>query len=618
MSFSGFEQIVLALLLVLSLGKFFRDFWMHIRPVFIQDFDRVRTNKFFTRFIITIREVLFQSKVISGRPVAGLMHAAVFAGFLFFALETIDHFCKMYGFHLMHTLFGDTMGIYKNVVTFWAILVSLGIIGLVLRRFVFIKYSPDPKSYSSGYVGLFILLLMLTYLYTQLPHDPASMTAKAVWWNHALVIIIFPHLILKSKHFHLIIAPVNIFLRTLRIAEILPMNLDLEELESEDAEPVFRLETLENLNRKQRMDFLSCVECRRCTDNCPANVSGQALDPRGFILAGRKSMFELPATDPVIGSVISEEALGQCTSCGACESFCPVGIEHLQILTGAKRAQAMSLGTGMVASDFFETVERSGNAFGGKKSERKVLLEELEIPLFEPGVSEYLLWMGCVWNYNVDAREALESFLKILKKSNVSFGVLKKETCCGHHQRRQGEEMQFQELASKNIAAMQGVQKIITPCPHCLHSISREYTDFDDQFDIEVIHHAQFIEKLIGQNAISLKKETSNGTVTFHDPCYLGRYEDDFSTSRSLIKKLGYNLVEMERCRERAICCGGGSAGFVREQKVEKRVDQTRKEHVRESRANLLITACPECKMMLNAAVEETRDIAQVVAEALR
>ena len=428
MNFSATEQIVLAALLILSLAKFFRDFTQHIRPIFDQEFDRKRTNKFFTRLMITIREVLFQSKVVRGRPVAGIMHAAVFGGFLFFALETIDHFCKMYGFHPMHLLFGDSMGIYKIIVTIWAVLVSIGIVGLMLRRFVFVKYSPNPKSYSSGYVGLFILLLMLTYLYTQLPHDPTSIVAKSVWWSHALIIIIFPHLILKSKHFHLISAPVNIFLRTLRMAEILPMNLDLEALESEDTEPVFGLETLENLNRKQRMDLLSCVECRRCTDNCPANVSGQALDPRGFILAGRKSMFELSPADAVIGSVISEEALGQCTRCGACEYVCAVGIEHLQILTGAKRAQAMSLGTGMVAAEFFETVDRAGNAFGGKKSERKALLEALDIPLYEPGKTEYLLWMGCVWNFNVDARETLESFLKIMKKSGVRFGVLKKET----------------------------------------------------------------------------------------------------------------------------------------------------------------------------------------------
>ncbi|KAA3616141.1 MAG: (Fe-S)-binding protein [Calditrichaeota bacterium] len=617
MNFSGLEQIILSLLLILSLTKFLRDFFSHIRPIFKGQADRIRTDHFFRRALVSIKEVLFQSRVISGRPVAGAMHAAIFGGFIFFGLETADHFGKIYGFHLLISIFGDWTGFYKNLVSFWAIAVSVGIIGLILRRFVFVKYSPDPKSYSSGYVGLFIFLLMATYLYTQFPHDPASLTAKSVWWSHALIILIFPHLVLRSKHFHLIIAPVNIFMRTLRMAELMPMDLNLEEMESDDAEPVFGLETMANLSQKHRMDFLSCVECRRCTDNCPANISGQVLDPRGFILAGRKALFDLPDTDSVIGNIISEEALGQCTSCGACEYMCPVGIEHLQLLTGAKRAQAMSLGTGMVASEFFETVERTGNAFGGNKKERKALLEELEIPVYVPGETEFLLWMGCVWNYNVDSRDALESFIKILKKSNTSFGVLKKETCCGHHQRRQGEEMQFQDLAEKNISSMDGIKKIITPCPHCMHTIGKEYTDFNNEHNVEIIHHAQFIQKLVAKDALNLKKQDKEVNTTFHDPCYLGRYEGDFNTSRKLINSIGYNVVEMQRSHDKAVCCGGGNAGFVREQKVDKRVDQTRKEHVRESGAQLLVTACPECKMMLNAAVEETKDIAQVVAEAI-
>lgn len=520
-------------------------------------------------------------------------------------------------FIFLNAIFGSGTPIYKHIVTFWAILVSIGIVGLILRRFVFVKYSPDPKSYSSGYVGIFIFLLMTTYIYTQFDYDPATVTAKAVWWSHALIILIFPHLILRSKHFHLIIAPLNIFLRTLRMAELQPMNLDMDEMESEDAEPVFGLETIANLSQKQRMDFLSCVECRRCTDNCPANNSGQELDPRGFILAGRKSLFENADSDPVIGTIISEDALGQCTSCGACEYICPVGIEHLQILTGAKRAQAMSIGTGMVATEFIETVERSGNAFGGKNKERKSLLEEFDIPLFEPGKTEYLLWMGCVWNYNVDARDALESFIKILKKSGTSFGVLKTEVCCGHHQRRQGEEMQFQDLAGKNIEAIQGANKIITPCPHCMHTLGKEYADLDAQFKADIWHHSQFIQKLIADEAIKVQKVSDNKSTTYHDPCYLGRYEGDFKTPRNLISDIGYDLVEMERSHEIALCCGGGSAGFVREQKVEKRVDQTRKDQVRETGVSMLVTACPECKMMLNAAVDETKDIAQVVAEAM-
>ncbi|MDQ7054404.1 MAG: (Fe-S)-binding protein, partial [candidate division KSB1 bacterium] len=182
---------------------------------------------------------------------------------------------------------------------------------------------------------------------------------------------------------------------------------------------------------------------------------GQGARPRGFILQGRQAIFSLPESEPVIGNVISETALGQCTSCGACENICPVGIEHLQVLTGAKRAQALAIGTGMVATEFLQSIERYGNAFGKPKDARKQLIEELEIPYYEQGKTEYLLWLGCVWSYNPDARSSLEAMVKVLKAAGVSFGVLENETCSGHHSRRQGEEMQFQSLAQENIDSMQ-------------------------------------------------------------------------------------------------------------------------------------------------------------------
>jgi Fe-S oxidoreductase len=394
----------------------------------------------------------------------------------------------------------------------------------------------------------------------------------------------------------------------------------LEEELAEGEEPTFGTETLADLSWKQRMDFLSCVECRRCTENCPANLAGQELDPRGFILDGRASILSLAASAPVIGNVISETALGQCTSCGACEAACPVGIEHLQVLTGAKRAQALSLGTGMVASAFLETVERRGNPFGESADARKKLIAELEIPYYEPGKSEYLLWLGCVWGYNQDARSSLAAMVKILKASGTSFGVLEKESCSGHHSRRQGEEMQFQTLAGENIERLKAaaVDKMIAPCPHCLHSIGREYPALDESFRPQVVHHSEFIRDLEARGAIRLDATKHGGvTTTYHDPCYLGRYEGVFDAPRDLIRAAGLEVAEMERHGRRAVCCGGGNAGFMSQKEEKVRVDQIRKQHVQETGARLLVTGCPECKMMLAAATETTKDLAELVADAL-
>lgn len=612
MQFAVWEQVLLAVLVVATVTVFARALKPKIDVIKAGRSDRVRTDDLGRRLWVTFKEVLLQTRVIGGRPVAGAMHAAVFGGFIFFSLETLEHFLKPFGVHFIPPW-------YKGVVAVWAVLVSVGIVGLAFRRFVLVKISPDPKSYSSGLVALLILLLMLTFLYAQA--DPPAGLAKANWWLHALIIIAFPHLILGSKHFHILMAPIDIFFRTEHLADLKPLNLDIEELEAMEEEPTFGLETLADLSWKQRMDFLTCVECKRCTDNCPANLAGQELDPRGFILAGRASITDLENDAPAIGNILSETALGQCTTCGACEANCPVGIEHLQVLMGAKQAQALALGTGMVADDFLKTIELRGNPFEQPASARTKLIEELEIPYFEEGKTELLMWLGCVWSYNPDNRRSLEAMVEILKASGTSFGVLKEESCSGHHSRRQGEEMQFQTLAGENIERLKatGAKRMVAPCPHCLHTIGREYGTLDNELDLEVVHHSELIEELLAEGNIKLDPSRANQVpATYHDPCYLGRYEEVYDAPRDVIRKAGLAVTEMDRHRERAVCCGGGGAGFARQTEEEgKRVDQLRKSHVKDTGAKLLVTGCPECKMMLDAAVEETKDLAEVVAEAL-
>ena len=622
MEFATWEQVLLAVLVIATTAIFAKSLWPRVEAIRAGKPDRVRTDQIGRRLWICFKEVLLQTRVIGGRPIAGAMHAAVFGGFMFFGLETTDHFLKPYGFHFVQTLLGESgVPVYKMVLSAWAVLVSVGILGLAYRRFFMPKISPDPKSYSSGVVAILIFLLMATYLWAQVP--PPEAMAKANWWIHALIIIVFPHLIVRSKHFHILMAPINIFFRTERLADLQPLNLDIEALEEElgeDEEPSFGLETLANLSWKQRMDFLSCVECRRCTDNCPANLAGQDLDPRGFILDGRKSIMGLADDQSVIGNVISETALGQCTSCGACEAACPVGIEHLQVLTGAKRAQALSLGTGMVASNFLETVERRGNPFGESGDARKKLIEELEIPYYEAGKTEYLLWLGCVWGYNSDAKSSLAGMVKILRASGKSFGVLKKESCSGHHSRRQGEEMQFQTLAGENIERLKEAkaEKMIAPCPHCLHTIGREYPTLDEELDVKVVHHSELIRELQASGAIRLDPTKHDGVkTTYHDPCYLGRYEEIFDAPRDVIRAAGLEVTEMDRHARRAVCCGGGNAGFMSQTEEDVRVDQIRKQHVKDTGAKMLVTGCPECKMMLSAATDVTKDLAELVADSM-
>ncbi|MFH1942728.1 MAG: (Fe-S)-binding protein [bacterium] len=614
MQFKTWEQILLTVLVAGTVASFVKDLYKKIRLIAAGPSDRKRTDRLGGRFLRLMKEVFLQSRVIGGRPIAGLMHAVVFFGFLVFAFETIDHFLEAVRVPFLEPLLGSALPAFKYFLAGIAILVSLAVIGLAFRRFVLIKFSPDPKSYSSGLVALLILLLMLTYLNGM---QAQPLVEKANWWLHVGIIIVFPHLILRSKHFHIVMTPITIFFRTHLLGDYMPLHLDMDKL-AEDAGVTLGLENMAAVPWKMRMDFLTCVECKRCTDQCPAAVCDQELNPKDFILAGRAALQTNGPIPSVVGDIISVTALGQCTSCGACEGVCPAGIEHLQVLMGAKRSQALTMGTGMVATDFLETMERTGNPFATRADVRKKLVKEFKIPPFVQGKSEYLLWLGCVWAYNADARSSVAAMIKILNQANISYGVLEAEACCGHHSRRQGEEMQFQNFSRKNISALQehGIRKVITPCPHCLHTLRREYPTLQSDFTVDAIHHSEFLAELIASGAITLKTSRDSArTVTYNDPCYLGRYENVYDAPRTVIRQSGCSFLELSRHGKKSFCCGGGSAGFVREQKVKHRIDQERKAEIKTSGAQVLVTACPECMMMLNAAVEETQDLAEFVAE---
>jgi len=368
------------------------------------------------------------------------------------------------------------------------------------------------------------------------------------------------------------------------------------------------------------MDLFTCVECRRCTDNCPAALAGSEMDPRAWVLAGRKALLAAKPEDPVIGTVISENALGYCATCGACENSCAVGVEHLQLLVGAKRAQALATGRGVVASDFLRAIESHGNAFRLPKSDRKTMLTQLGMPRFTGADGQWLLWLGCVWGFNADQRTAVSALKTSLDAAGVSYGVLDDEPCCGHHSRRQGEEAQFQDLARQSVQILheKNVRQVVTPCPHCLHTIKREHVQFNGTQPIRAIHHSELLSELIAQGRLVPRAENHAPKATYHDPCYLARYEGISDQPRALLARAGVQLEELPRRKERTLCCGGGAAGFVREIKNGQRLDQARRTEIKATGASLLVTACPQCRMMLGAAVDETKDIAEIVADSIR
>ncbi|MFC1557083.1 (Fe-S)-binding protein [candidate division KSB1 bacterium] len=613
--FSTAEKYIFLVVVIAAMGIFI---FMANKPFAIirrgkPDPDRLQNIG--RRIARLFKEVLFQKRVLGGRPVVGILHASVFLAFLLFAFETVNMALEPYGYDYLPGLLGSALPIFRTIVQVLALICAFSMIGLSYRRFFMRKISPDPTSYESGIVALMIILLMLTYIDI---YSTNIIAAKVDWWLHMLIILGFPILILNSKHRHIFLAPVAIFLRKSRLWEVSKMNLDFESAESEE-DIQLGLETIADIPWKLRLDFFSCVECRRCTDNCPASQAGQELRPAEFIIAGRQALLNMKPEKPVLGATISEKAIGQCTSCMACENACPVGIEHSQLLSGVKAAQTLSLGTG-VATEFHKTMQNYSNPFSASPDVRTDLIGELRIPLYEKGRTEYLLWLGCIWAYNPDYKSVVKSTVTLLNSAGVSYGVLKKEMCSGHHSRKQGEEMQFQMLAEENAAHIteNEVKKIVTGCPHCMNTLTYDYIEFLGGRKINVYHHTQLFSELLGNGSLKLKQPADKDAVlTYHDPCYLGRYEHIFREPRDIIRSAGIRLIETPQNKQYSYCCGGGAAGFTIEAKEEKRVDQYRKEQIKSTGAATLITGCPECKMMLSGAVPETKDISELLFDAL-
>lgn len=555
-------------------------------------------------------EVLLQAKVIRERPLPGFAHAFVFWGFCAFALVTINHFATGLGFPFLagESWFG---GFYFWLAAAFAITVAVSIVGLAIRRFVVRpRWLGAKVSYESGIIALLIFTLMITYLATFWIRetDPG---AKPLWWAHTLALLIFMPLIPHTKHLHLVLSPVTIFLSRGGFSRIPPLADD------ED----FGLDTGKDLTRIVALQVYSCVECGRCTEHCPAFNTHKILDPKKIALGVRGYLNEFgpQSKEPLIGTHISQEAAFQCTTCGACEYQCPVGIEHLPIIIGLRRG---AVNTGKWEDDYgtklFLALERNGNALGFSSTEREKFIEKQQLPIFD-GTQEYCLWLGCMGAYDPQGREIIASFARVMEHLGITYGVLRKEKCNGDPARRLGNDLVFQQLAEHNLEALKQakVRKIVSICPHCVRTISTDWKEYGEAPPIE--HHSEFMARHIDK----LPNSRGGQKIVFHDPCYLGRYRGIYEEPRAVAGLAG-EVIDPPRARERSFCCGaGGGLAFLGEEKGE-RVNHTRAKELAATGADVVGAACPFCNTMFRdalAAVSQTppklMDIAQIAAAGL-
>ena len=589
-------QTLLLWLLVLGfVGAFVAQVTTRLRLIqaapntFSTDDTRTRVSRFLV-------DVLGQRRTIVERPVAGLVHAGVFWGFLAFAGYTATEFLAGLGIlDLTHT---RAFELYRLLLTPFAVAVLSGILFLLIRRGMLRPAAlGDHVSIESIVIGCFIATLMITFLLTW-RLDEAAVAGRVNWWVHSVVILAFLALIPASKHFHLVLSPFTVFLKSAELGNV--PNLDFEKEQ-------VGLETLKDLGSKSVLDAFTCVECGRCQVNCPAQGAGKALNPKAIVLQTQTGLLTKPA-DTKLVDLYTADALWQCTTCGACENQCPVGIEHLPMLIGARRGLVSNGEAPEYLGAMYNNLERRSNIWGLPQDQRQKFVESAALDTFDPRKHDVLVWLGCAGAHEAEFQKSLRAMFEILRARGITFGVLSKERCTGDTAKRTGNEYMFQELATANIEDLKAAspKTILTSCPHCVKTIGQDYRKFG--YTVNIVHSSTFIEELTRHDR--MQPGTARETVTYHDPCYLGRYAKTTDEPRALLARVGADVAEPERNRENPYCCGAGGGLLFEDTDAEpgSRISDVRFQQLRETGAGTVITACPFCSIMLKGAQSSAPD----------
>lgn len=438
-------------------------------------------------------------------------------------------------------------------------------------------------------------------------------TYKWTWLFHMINTMVFIASIPHTKFLHIFSLPFASLITPFRRGGVMePMNFEDETAET------FGLGKASELSSKQRMDLISCVECGRCTNVCPANLAGKPLDPK-LIITKTRDAIEAAGGGEVDfweKQVFSADELDSCTTCGACMEECPANIEHVQEIMGLKRYKALTLGE--IPSDAataVNNIKNNGNPWGVSQDDRFAWADGLDVPVIEVGKKvDYLYYVGCAGSYDSSNQKVVKDTVELLHKAGVSFAVMgKTEKCNGDPIRRFGDEYSFFEVAIENIANMNQYDfgKVVTHCPHCLHTIGKEYAKFEDG-EFETLHHTELLADLLKTNKIKPTKEV-NEELTFHDPCYLGRHHDQYDAPRNVLESIpGIKLKEMVKNKEKALCCGMGGGNMWYEIHEGSDLVENRLEHIGETKVTKLATSCSFCMINFNSGkgkVKETEEL---------
>ncbi|PKL84675.1 MAG: Fe-S oxidoreductase [Ignavibacteriae bacterium HGW-Ignavibacteriae-1] len=662
----GLKNIIFIVILIAAFVYFTKNVLTLISYLKLAKPDN-RFGNIAERITQTLIVAFAQTKILRDKK-AGPIHAGIFWGFLILLFSALNSIFTGFGINQIFNYLGPVYTLITLLTDIFCVAIIFAVIMALYRRYISkVKRLQVEAEKVEAAMILLTIFLIVTFLLIE-NATLIAMNGDASWafrpfaamlapvfgssayvvheiafWGHIILILAFMNYLPFSKHLHVLTSVPNVYFSNLG-----PTN-KLETIDFEDeSNEQFGVSDVEDFKWKTLLDGYTCTHCGRCTSVCPANITGKVLDPREVVIQIReRTMDKMPILAKEDQSQITEaeqakldkkfigeyqniEALWQCTTCGACMQECPVNIEHVPAIVEMRRSLVM------MDAEFpdllqttFGNMENNGSPWAFSQAERADWAEGKNIDTAaEKQEFDILFWVGCAGSFDDRAKKVTVAFSELMQKAGVNFAILgTEEQCNGDVARRTGNEYLADMMVKANIETLNqyNFKKIVATCPHCFNTFKNEYPLFGAKY--EVIHHTQFIMDLIRDGKLSLKDSATDiESLTYHDSCYMGRYNDVYDEPRnSLLSVPGLNIKETARNKDKGLCCGAGGGQMFLEETEGKRVNIERTEELLETGAKTIAVNCPFCMTMISDGVKakdaedvKVKDVSEIILESLK